>query len=192
MSTINNHQSELFLWERIFALMKAEGLNAKEIAHIAGVVPSAVAKWKTGGKIGADKLERIANHFGKSVDWLLGREGSTSLARETRESDRPESQPVAAFQDGSADLDVPFDLPGAGERVVVKGVRYGSAPPYHDVPYEPQWNLNVGAMSDEDIVTELREGVDRIPKRKRGEARAHLCHYLMDFLNELANRKPKR
>jgi len=86
---------------------------------------------------------------------------------------------------------VPFDLPGAGERVVIKGVRYGSAPPYHTVPYAPGWNLNLGAMSDEAIVAELQEGVERIPKRRRGPDRANLCHYLMDHLNELANRKEK-
>jgi hypothetical protein len=73
MSTTNNHQSELFLWRRISSLMSEHSLNAKEIAAIAGVVPSAVAKWKQGGKIGYEKLERIADHFGESVDWLLGR-----------------------------------------------------------------------------------------------------------------------
>jgi len=91
MSTPKNHQSDLFLWERISALMKDRCINAKEIAEIAGVVPSAVAKWKTGGKIGADKLQRIADHFGESVDWLLGRSESKSHRSGFLDSGQPDA-----------------------------------------------------------------------------------------------------
>ena len=76
MSTEKIHQSELLLWDRILSLMHRENLTAKDLAAISKVVPSAVAKWKNGGSIGSDKLQRIANHFGESVDWLLGRDDS--------------------------------------------------------------------------------------------------------------------
>ena len=78
MSTIKIHSSEV--WKRIESLMAAKGHSAKKLAEIAGVVPSAVAKWKHGGEIGADKLLRIGNHFGKSVDYLLGKDEAPDSA----------------------------------------------------------------------------------------------------------------
>ena len=89
--------------------MNARGLNAKEIAEIAGVVPSAVAKWKAGGKIGADKLQRIAEHFGESVDWILGRSDISQSVNMNCGSllgaDCKKGLPQAGYS---------VDLPGAG------------------------------------------------------------------------------
>jgi transcriptional regulator with XRE-family HTH domain len=183
-------------------------MKAKELAVICGISASYLSELESGKRANPAKLliEKFAAELDVTVDWLLGRADNCTISKSVLSALLPESppdskghrsgllpavQPVSAFRDGSADPDVPFDLPGAGERVVIKGVRYGSAPPYHTVPYAPGWNLNLGAMSDEDILTELRECLERIPKRKRGPDRAHLCHYLMDFLNELANRREK-
>lgn len=58
-------------WERIFRLMHSNGVSSKQLAEIAGVVPSSVTKWKNGASIRNDSLQRIALHFGKSVDYLL-------------------------------------------------------------------------------------------------------------------------
>jgi transcriptional regulator with XRE-family HTH domain len=175
MSTPKNHQSDLFLWERISALMKDRCINAKEIAEIAGVVPSAVAKWKTGGKIGADKLQRIADHFGESVDWLLGRSDS--------------KRHFGAVLDSGTEI----DLAGAGEKHVVREApgTYGAPPGYHLTTWRPSWSTILGEMSDGEIMAEIRHGVERIEDKPRGPARAHQCHGLMDYLNELANRKEK-
>jgi hypothetical protein len=69
---MKNHFGEHFLaWRRIAILMSKNGLNAKEIAEIAGVVPSAVHKWKRGGAIGSEKIHRLAVHFGVPVDWFF-------------------------------------------------------------------------------------------------------------------------
>lgn len=59
-------------WDKIKQLMDKDGLTSKEVAAIAGVVPSAITKWKAGASIRTDALHRIAVHFGVSSDWLLG------------------------------------------------------------------------------------------------------------------------
>lgn len=58
-------------WERIAKLMSEHDITLTKIASIAGVAPSAVTKWKAGGGIKADALNRIAVHFSVSADWLL-------------------------------------------------------------------------------------------------------------------------
>jgi transcriptional regulator with XRE-family HTH domain len=104
MSTVKNHQSELFLWGRVLSLMQRERLSAKDLAAIAGVVPSAVVKWKHGGSIGADKLQRIASHFGESVDWLLGRDDQSTLSVELR------NRGVTKFGKGSGKNESPANI----------------------------------------------------------------------------------
>jgi DNA-binding Xre family transcriptional regulator len=59
-------------WDRILSLMAKTRVNSKELADIAGVVPSAVTKWKKGASIRSDALRRIAVHFGVSLDDLVG------------------------------------------------------------------------------------------------------------------------
>lgn len=85
-----------------------------------------------------------------------------------------------------------IELRGAGETVHLRGMMYGAVPPYYDVPYQPQWNVNLGRMTDDEIIANVRDGVEWIKNKPRGPDRAHTCHYLMDFLNELACRKEKK
>ena len=59
-------------WERILSLMQAHGMGKAELADVAGVGASAVTKWATGGSIRPAHLKTLANHFGVTVDWLLG------------------------------------------------------------------------------------------------------------------------
>lgn len=58
-------------WDRVKALMEKNGLTSKDIAAIAGVVPSAITKWKAGSSIRSNALRRIAVYFGVSSDWLM-------------------------------------------------------------------------------------------------------------------------
>ena len=60
-------------WPVIDRLMREHAVSARELADIAGVVPSAVMNWKQGRPIKTDSLFRIAVHFSVSVDYLLGR-----------------------------------------------------------------------------------------------------------------------
>jgi transcriptional regulator with XRE-family HTH domain len=86
MSTLKSEKSENLLWAKISGLMVRENVNAKKLAYISGVAPSAVMKWKNGSGIGSDKLKRIAQHFGVTVDWLLSdnTEEPLFLVREPR------------------------------------------------------------------------------------------------------------
>jgi transcriptional regulator with XRE-family HTH domain len=72
-------------WDKVKTLMEKNGLTSKEIAAIAGVVPSAITKWKAGSSIRTDALQRIAVHFGVSSDWLLGNETFGSRLKQSRE-----------------------------------------------------------------------------------------------------------
>lgn len=68
---------------------------------------------------------------------------------------------------------------------------HGQPPAYHGEPWQPQWSITLGNMTDEQIVDMAAETVERLRGRERGPALAHLCHSVMDLLNELANRKRK-
>lgn len=57
-------------WNQIEALRKEQGMTLAQLAAIAGVVPSAITKWKSGSQIRIDTLAKIAVHFGVSVDSL--------------------------------------------------------------------------------------------------------------------------
>lgn len=58
-------------WDRVRELMEKNGLTSKDIAAIAGVVPSAITKWKAGSSIRSTALRRLAVYFGVSSDWLM-------------------------------------------------------------------------------------------------------------------------
>jgi transcriptional regulator with XRE-family HTH domain len=69
-------------WHRIDGLRQKQGLNLKQLAEIAGVVPSAVANWKAGSSIRSAALSRIAKHFNVSVDQLIGADPPDEMVRE--------------------------------------------------------------------------------------------------------------
>jgi transcriptional regulator with XRE-family HTH domain len=51
-------------WSVIETLMHQHGVSKQGLAEIAGVGPSAVTKWASGGSIRIQTIYRIANHFG--------------------------------------------------------------------------------------------------------------------------------
>ena len=60
--------------DRIFALLKKNHLNAKTVATAVGHPPSKFTEWKKGrSKPSSDSLRLLADYFGVSVDYLLGR-----------------------------------------------------------------------------------------------------------------------
>mgnify|MGYP005788345785 CR=1 FL=1 len=60
--------------DRIFALLKKNHLNAKTVATAVGIPPSNFTEWKKGrSKPSSDSLRLLADYFGVSVDYLLGR-----------------------------------------------------------------------------------------------------------------------
>lgn len=65
------------LFERIKSLANRKGKNMKEVAIELGFSENLFYRWKTTDPKGVD-LEKVADYFDVSVDYLLGREESTT------------------------------------------------------------------------------------------------------------------
>lgn len=66
-------------YEAFAALLAAHHTTAHRVARATGIAPSTLADWKSGRSVPkADKLARIADHFGVSLDTMLGRTESTA------------------------------------------------------------------------------------------------------------------
>ena len=62
------------LYPNIAAERARNGMTIEEMAAKLNVTRKTVYNWVTAGKIPSDKLEMMADLFGCSVDYLLGRE----------------------------------------------------------------------------------------------------------------------
>lgn len=61
------------MYERIDRLLLENGLNDSALAEIAGVGKSTVSGWRSGKyNPKQNKLQRIADYFGVSIEWLIG------------------------------------------------------------------------------------------------------------------------
>jgi SOS-response transcriptional repressor LexA len=59
----------------LFELAKKRGITSKVIAEISEVLPSAVSEWKSGRATpSVAVLQKLADYFNVSIDYLLGRE----------------------------------------------------------------------------------------------------------------------
>lgn len=72
------------LYERIHSLCKEKGTNITQMCKDAGVPRSALSDYKAGRikSISTEKLLKIADYFGISLDELLGRQGPAPAQRE--------------------------------------------------------------------------------------------------------------
>lgn len=60
----------------MFSAHKVQGLSYSRMAHDAGIGTSAMNSYRQGEALpGAENLLKIADYFGVSADYLLGREG---------------------------------------------------------------------------------------------------------------------
>ena len=61
--------------ERLNELLKEKNITAYKVAKDTGLSNGLLASWKNGEKLpGAENLEKLADYFGVSVDYLLGKE----------------------------------------------------------------------------------------------------------------------
>ena len=156
--------SDLFS-ERLRALRAEKGLKQREFAKILGITAQNYNRYERGRIPRADILSEISAQCGVTVDWMLGR-------TEERKT---------VYLAGSGETHVLRDAAGS----------YGEPPAYHTVRWQPQWNTRAGAMQRKDLCALIEDSVPRLRTADYGEPLQHLCHYLMDILNELANRKAK-
>jgi transcriptional regulator with XRE-family HTH domain len=62
------------MFEVIADLMEKRGITAYQLSHSIGVSQGAISLWKLGiRKPSSDALQKLADYFDVSVDYLLGR-----------------------------------------------------------------------------------------------------------------------
>ena len=62
------------MYERFAILLEENGLSTYRFSKETGIPQTTLSSWKTGGSsLKVDKLEKIADYFHVSVDWLLGK-----------------------------------------------------------------------------------------------------------------------
>lgn len=71
-------------WKNIEAVIRQRGITQRALAEAAGVVPSAVARWKAGAGIKVETLGRIANFLRVPLGSLMGT--NVNVANAVRES----------------------------------------------------------------------------------------------------------
>lgn len=65
--------------DNIFSLMSERGISSKELSKQTGISSGNISDWKSGRSTPkADNLAKIADYFGCSVDYLLGRADTTN------------------------------------------------------------------------------------------------------------------
>lgn len=72
--------------DKIISLCAAEGSNLSKLERECGFANATIRKWDTNSP-GADNLKKVADHFGVSVDYLMGRE-EYDLSDDARECAR--------------------------------------------------------------------------------------------------------
>ena len=73
--------------ERLYALMKERGVNAKQVTTELKMSGSSFTDWKNGkGSPRVEALSKLAPYFGVSLDYLItGKESSAPSRKEARE-----------------------------------------------------------------------------------------------------------
>ncbi len=71
-------------------LRKEKGMSQEELADVLFVTRQAISKWESdAGSPGIDNLQRIADYFGVSIDYLLGKEeGGNAPSAQTQKQKR--------------------------------------------------------------------------------------------------------
>ena len=61
------------IFAKISQLCKEKGVSVARLEKETGISNGTVARWATSSPT-VEKLEKVADYFGVSVDWLLGRQ----------------------------------------------------------------------------------------------------------------------
>lgn len=63
-------------WVNFESLCKEKNIKPSQLATYINVTPSAITGWKKGSPPNGERLIAIADYFGVSTDYLLGRTGT--------------------------------------------------------------------------------------------------------------------
>ncbi|WP_099205621.1 helix-turn-helix domain-containing protein [Scatolibacter rhodanostii] len=96
------------IYDRIEKLLQENKMSAYKLSKITGISTGLLSQWKGRSQNpSADKLQKVADCFGVSVDYLLTGEESTQKERPATKSDEPEitfDDFTYAFLDESKEL----------------------------------------------------------------------------------------
>lgn len=65
-------------WENFFKLCEEKNTKPLRVVKEIGISAGSITKWKNGTMPGGQSLNKIAEYFGVSVDYLLGKEKSST------------------------------------------------------------------------------------------------------------------
>lgn len=115
---------------RIKELRNEKDISQRDLAKIINLSPSTIAMYETGKrKPDTDTLQRIADYFNVSVDYLLGRTGERSPADKIKAapSDDPELADFWEKLSQREDLQLLFkltkDMDPAGVRQIIRIIK---------------------------------------------------------------------
>lgn len=67
------------MYERFQLLLDKRGISAYKVAQDTNIATATLSQWKNGQSTPKlEKMQRIANYFGVSLEWLLGTSDSTT------------------------------------------------------------------------------------------------------------------
>ena len=104
--------------ERLKELRKERGLNQRELALYLKLSPSTIAMYETGQRIpDADTLEKLADYFNVSVDFILGRTDTPRPEPAAAKADEAKHSPIA-FSGDMSDINI-----DALEKIINRAVK---------------------------------------------------------------------
>lgn len=125
------------LYARIEQLCLAQDMNITEMCRRTGVARAVLSDYKAGRRqtIGVKNLEKIADYFSVSMDWLLGKTPIRSVAESPQSEHLPPNVPMDNFT--YAFLDESQHLSAQDKETLLNMVRFlrqqkSNLPPKHE------------------------------------------------------------
>ncbi len=167
---------ETFLRHALKSLRRRNGLTLDALSKKSGVGKSTIGNFETGKtSMSEEKLKTLFQKLGMQA-----------LPVESH-SDEPSQSAAIAVKPKQAAVQIAEVSPD----VDTTGLQYGERPPEYDVRWKPGWNRRGAAMHREDLVDLIASCIPKLYTRPPGEDLARTCHFCMDLLDEIANRRKK-
>lgn len=149
--------------ERFKAVRDEFGLSQTALGELIGVKKSYISKIERGERDNPDpqRMSLLCTKLWLHYDWLMS---GTGVMKKN-----PEETSLIVEEDG--------------------GLPYGSVPPRYNTTYDPASSIRLRDMSDDEIFDLMESSIPQLREMSPGKKRVHRCHYVMDFLFEISNRK---
>lgn len=89
-------------WERFYSLCMEKNIKPNPAAKEIGISSGAITKWKNGEAPGRNSLNKIADYFGCSVDYLLCK--TDQKTKQVIQNEQPVSDSLKLLIDESSNL----------------------------------------------------------------------------------------